>query len=324
MKKSLLGSLVRGVFRNRSLFLFWGAAAVVAASFRSDPDGGMATILGGLAIAQGVWAIAAAHIARKALLDYPEANVQGLFAVARQHAIGAGLALIAVAIFFVGFLLVFAPRAHAGELPTGFSTYGPVLKAEQMRLWPQHPRPALLAGLVEQESCPSLTSKSCWNPSARLKTAREEGAGLGQITRAYRQDGSLRMDSLAGLRAHYGVELNEWSWSNVYARPDLQLRAIVLMSRDAVAAFPAGVPARLEFGDAAYNGGTRDVQNERRACALTPGCDPGQWFGNVEAHCVKSRQALYGNRSACDINRLHVHNVFLVRQWKYVAPMAAM
>jgi hypothetical protein len=37
----------------------------------------------------------------------------------------------------------------------------------------------------------------------------------------------------------------------------------------------------------------------------------------VERHCLKSRQPLYGNRSACDINREHVKNVFQVRLAKY-------
>jgi len=32
---------------------------------------------------------------------------------------------------------------------------------------------------------------------------------------------------------------------------------------------------------------------------------------------LKSRQPLYGGRNACDINREHVHNVFLVRVEKY-------
>ena len=316
----MLKNFMRIFRRHRTLFLLLGATGAAVASFLSDPDGGLSTLLGGLAILQGVWAIAAAFWARKALMDYPEADQRLLFAKASESATGAGLALIACAIMFAALVLVFAPRAHAADLPAGFLQYGAALKAEQQRYWPEHPAPWLLAALVEQESCISLRHSRCWNPSARLKTSREEGAGMGQITRAYRADGSLRFDSLEGLRRQYGAAMGELSWGNVYTRPDLQLRGIVLMSRDAARPFRAA-SAMLAFGDAGYNGGVSGVQKERRACALTDGCDAGQWFGNVEAHCLKSRQPLYGGRNACDINREHVHNVFLVRAAKYRCAM---
>lgn len=306
--------------RHRTLFLFIGVALAAILSFCSDPDSGLSTALGGLAIIQGVWAIAAAHWARKALMDYPEADQRRLFTKASESPVGAGLALIALAILFAALLMVFSPRAHATEIPPGAVKYLPMLKAEQMRIWPNHPAPWLLAGLVEQESCISLKSQKCWNPGARLKSAREEGAGMGQITRAYRADGSLRFDALADLRDRHADELDGWSWENVYSRPDLQLRSIVIMSKEAAYRFREAV-AMLDFGDAGYNGGPADVQKERRACALTKGCDAGQWFGHVELHCLKSRQPIYGGRSACDINREHVRNVLLVRSQKYLALM---
>lgn len=302
----------RAARRHRSWFLGAGSLIALTLSLQSDPDGGLSTALGIVSLVQGVAAVALAHWGRKALMDYPEADMRLLFTEARRSATGAGLALIAMAIIFVGLLLVFAPRAHAGELPAGFHKYGPALKAEQRHYWPSHPDPVLLAALVEQESCVSLKSPRCWNPAARLKSAREEGAGVGQITRAYTATGSLRFDALTEQRARYRDDLAELTWANVYTRPDLQLRALVLMSRDAAAPFRAA-PAALAFGDAGYNGGIGGVQRERRACALSIGCDPAEWFGNVEQHCLKSRQPLYGGRSACDINREHVKNVFFRR-----------
>lgn len=318
--KTILILALRSLLRHRTLFLIGGAVATLFVSLRCDPDSGMATFLGGLSLAQGIWAVAAAHWGRKALLDYPEADLRRLFDVAGSSATGAGLALVAVAIMFLGLLLVFSPRAHAAELPAGYIKYGPVLRREQKAIWPGHPDPAVLAALIEQESCVSLASPSCWNPAARLKTKREEGAGMGQITRAYNADGSLRFDALGDLHRRYGDELGALSWDNVYTRPDLQLRGVVLTSRDAARPFKAA-PAMLAFADAGYNGGIEGVQRERRACALVHGCDPGQWFGNVELHCLKSRQALYGGRSACDINREHTRNVMRVRRAKYAASM---
>lgn len=305
-------------FRHRHLFLLGGTLLALVLSLLSDPDSGLSTLLGGVAIVQGIWAVTVAHWARKALADYPEADQRGLFAKALETSTGAGLALIALSILFFGLLLVFAPRAHAAaEPPPGYFQYGPVLRAELQKYWPSHPDFPSVAALVEQESCVSLKSPRCWNPGARLKTSREEGAGMGQITRAYRQDGSLRFDALAGLVDQYGDDLHGLSWDTVYQRPDLQLRALVLMSRDAAQPFRHTL-AWLQFGDAGYNGGVAGVRRERSACALTPLCDPGQWFGHVEMHCLKSRQPLYGGRSACDINREHVANVFLVRRARYV------
>lgn len=309
--------MIKAIFRYRTVFLFGGAIIATCLSLLTDPDkNGLSTLLGGLGLIQGVWAVALAHWSRKAIADYKEADQQSLFKKASEHPIGAGLALVALAITFVGLLLVFSPRAHAATLPDGFGQYGHILKAEQAKYWPDHPRVPLLAALIEQESCVSLKSPRCWNPSARLKSDREEGAGMGQITRTYRADGSLRFDSLTDLKTQYAADLGEWSWSNVYARPDLQLRAVVILSRDSAKPFKT-TASWLQFGDAGYNGGVAGVQKERRACGLTIGCDPGQWFGHVEKHCLKSRQPLYGGKSACDINREHVYNVFTIRVKKY-------
>jgi hypothetical protein len=131
---------------------------------------------------------------------------------------------------------------------------------------------------------------------------------------------------LADLRSRYPAALGEMTWGNVYQRADLQLRAIVLMSRgnyQNLRRVIADPHAALAFSDAAYNGGMGGVQADRRACNLKRGCDPQRWFGNVELTCTKSRAALYGLRSACDINREHVRNVMLLRSPKYRALMGA-
>lgn len=333
--------------RHRSLFLFGGAVLATGLSLWSDPDNGISTLMGGLALVQGIWAVAMAHIARKMILDDKDASWSKLFAKAAENSVGAGLALIAGAIIFVGLLLVFAPRASAAtvdelnlkferelqtfnvttvdarnvsvvkrpDIPAGVYQHGPVLLQEQRRFWPSHPDIPILYALVEQESCVTLKSKGCWNPGARLRSDREEGAGMGQITRAWRKDGSLRFDSLSSMSRNYEA-LRDLSWDNVYKRPDLQLRAMVLLSRDSTKPFTETSEA-LAFGDAAYNGGVRGVQRERRACVLSGLCNAGKWFDNVEFKCLKSRVHLYGTRSACDINREHVRNVMLVRRHKY-------
>jgi hypothetical protein len=71
------------------------------------------------------------------------------------------------------------------------------------------------------------------------------------------------------------------------------------------------------FADAAYNGGIGGLDKEIKACYLTKECDHKKWWGNVENFCMKSKVALYGNRSACDINRHHVSDVIKTRSPKY-------
>lgn len=312
-------NFLRGLKRHRAVFLMGGAILATVLSLLTDPDSGLSTALGWLGLAQAVWAVGASHWARKALMDYPEADMRKLFAKAGENAVGSGLALIAIAIVFFGLLMVFSPRAHAEALPANAIKYLPTLKSEQIKHWANHPDPAALAGLAEQESCVSLKSSRCWSPKAQLMTDREEGAGVGQITRAYRKDGSIRFDTLTDLSRKY-APLSELSWGNVYSRPDLQFAALVLLSKESAMPFRAA-KAMLEFGDASYNGGVSGVQIERRACAMKQGCDSGLWFGHVENHCMKSRQPIYGKRSACDINREHVRNVFQVRRAKYVSAM---
>lgn len=102
------------------------------------------------------------------------------------------------------------------------------------------------------------------------------------------------------------------------------MHAILVKLRDCHRRFErlklADEMARLACCDAAYNGGLGGVQQERKLCALTAGCDPDQCFGHVEHHSNKSRAKwqCYGT-SAFDINRAHVRATVLLepRRWWY-------
>ena len=180
------------------------------------------------------------------------------------------------------------------------------------------PKAWYLAGTVEQESCISLKHSKCWNPNVELKTHREQGVGLGQITRAYTSTGALRFDALAEIRDKH-KELKEMSWSNIKSRPDLQIRATILKSRDNFEHYAkyADTENALIFGMVSFNGGVGGLDRERRACVLTKGCNPNVWFDNVELLCLKSKAILYGKRSACDINREYPINIVKIRSNKY-------
>lgn len=204
-------------------------------------------------------------------------------------------------------------------IPEQAYQYFPYIVQEADLYTPTLTPTAYYGALIEHESCVSLKAKRCWSPTSELKTSREQGVGLGQITRAYHPSGKLRFDTLQELKQKHSQELKELSWSTVKQRVDLQIRAIVLLTKanyDQLYSIPDSYQ-KLAFTDSAYNGGLRDVNKDRRLCGLTQGCNSLIWFNNVEKHCSKSQKKLYGNRSACDINRTHVRDVLITRLPKY-------
>ena len=206
-------------------------------------------------------------------------------------------------------------------IPPQAYEYIPIIKKEVSQIFPDFPYPFYFGALIEHESCVSLLNKKCWNPSSELKTKRERGIGFGQVTIAYRDNGDVRFDTLTDLVKKHRDYLKDLSWNNIIDRPDLQIRAIILLYKDnykhpAISRVPR--IQRLAMADSAYNGGMRDVIKSRTVCGMTYNCDPNNWFNNVENNNVKSTRKLYGNRSARDINNHHVRDVILVRSTKYI------
>ncbi|TXI23123.1 MAG: hypothetical protein E6Q67_04910 [Roseateles sp.] len=300
------------MLRRRHLILF-GAVTMVALAYLTDPGHGAETSVMLMSVAIGLVAVLFAHWGRKWLHDYPEADMRKLFAMAGRSPVGAGLALVALAIVSSALLGLFGRNAHAAAIPAQAEALLPVLHREIKAAWPAHPWPAYYGGLIEHETGP-CPGRQCWRPTARLKSAREEGAGLAQITRTWDADGKPRFDVLAELRDAFPAALGELSWLTIYERPELQMRAMVIKSRTDWRWMRSW--ARIEFMDLAWNAGRGRVSQDRRACGLKPGCDPAQWFGHVETTCTASRVALYGRRSACDISRHHVADV-MARATKY-------
>jgi hypothetical protein len=300
---------------------------VVIAVNSFGPDGWREPLVRLLWLSWAAVCLAMAHSGRKALFDYAEGSEA--WRKAMGHPIGAGLAFLGLCIVSVGLFLglVSFARADAPDVqtfvPTAAVRLAPVATAEIERTWPAMHRRSYLGALVEQETCISLTHRTCWSPQARLLTSREEGAGLGQITRAWDAAGNLRFDALAETRALAQVDLAELDWQTVYTRADLGLRAALVKVKDCDARLQRlGHFAdldRVAFCDAAYNGGWGGMVQDRARCALQPGCDPAQWFGHVEATSGKSRTKWQGyGQSAFDINRGHVRATVIVRRPKYL------
>jgi hypothetical protein len=220
--------------------------------------------------------------------------------------------------FLIALLVLLSVPAAAESVPARAEIYLPTLVGAQRSIWPDAPTPSFLAGQVEQESCITLKHSKCWNPTAQLKTSREWGRGLGQVTTAYRADGTIRFDKQEELRQQF-PSLRGWTTAR-WADATFQMTAIVEMdksiyTRQRDAATPRD---RLAFTLSAYNGGEGGVLQDRRLCANTKGCDPTRWAGHVERTSLKNKVASAGyGKSFFEINREYVTNILDVRRHKY-------
>lgn len=199
------------------------------------------------------------------------------------------------------------------ELPANALRYLPVLQQEIETHWPSAFRKSVFGGQIEQETCPSLRSKKCWSPNAELKTDREYGFGLGQITVTAKFDNFKEAKKLH-------PSMKDWTWENRYDAV-YQIRTMVLMDRFNFNKFSWARDdnERMAFSFAAYNGGIGGVLSDRVVCRSSNTCDESRWFENVERTSRKAKVAANGyGKSFFEINREYVRNIMTVRHKKYV------
>jgi hypothetical protein len=198
-------------------------------------------------------------------------------------------------------------------LPKLATLYIPLLTTQIAALWPAMPAPSTLAAQIEQETCVSLTSTRCWNPKTELKTEREYGFGLGQLTV------TPKFNNFEAAKG-WDKSLKDWKWEDRYD-PTMQIRALVAYDRNLYRAitFAADDANRLQFAFSAYNGGLGGVINDRHVCMATKGCDPSRWFGHVELTSLKAKTAVKGyGQSFYEINRGYVRAIWFDRRQRYL------
>jgi hypothetical protein len=194
--------------------------------------------------------------------------------------------------------------------------YIPAIVTEIKNNFATLPKPILVAGQVEQETCASV--KKCWNPKTELKTSREYGFGLGQLTIAYNADGTERMNNFTAAKK-LDKSLANWKWEDRY-NASYQIRVMVIMDRIAYnqVSFASDPYERMAFMFSGYNGGVGGVIKDRNICKSKAGCDPNKWFGNVEKYTYRNTKPVDGyKKSFFDINREYVVNIMNVRWKKY-------
>lgn len=186
----------------------------------------------------------------------------------------------------------------------------PLIKIETKLYAPGLKSPWVIPALMDHETCPGYKSYKCFNTSAELKTSREQGLGLPQMTRTWNPDGSIRFDNIKNLREKYPKELGELDWDTFKEMPQLQIRSAVILFYEDYRrlALVKSEDERLRMTRSSYNGGGGRVATARSKCKLTTNCDPQVWYLNVEKHLPQSRTPMkgYGNRSPYEINTHYV------------------
>lgn len=230
---------------------------------------------------------------------------------------------------FVGAVFAVSVWAATTQLPTNAKTYIPVLNTVLGTYWPDVSSPWYLGGQIEQETCPSLKSKQCWSPHAELKTYREYGFGLGQLTITYNKNGTERFNSFKDVQT-LDKSLKGWKFSDRFD-PNKQIRALVATDRSnwnkVTGVTDDRERAAMMF--VSYNAGFGRVLSDRRLCKAestkAAPCDPDKWFGNVEHHSYlkKTKAAAGYSKTFFQTSREYPSNIINIRSPKYkglVAP----
>lgn len=187
-------------------------------------------------------------------------------------------------------VLVFSlPSASAGSVLDTARPHLPTLIEAVVLHWPGAPCRENFAGQVEQESR--------WKTTARLKTSREDGRGLVQLTVAYDAAGKERFNAFRDAMAFKA--LRSWDYKKDPENVKFQLSYLVLMDRSNFRQFEKYFDddvSRWAAALVAYNAGGGTVIGRRTAAKGITRINARKWFGDGLESCrlpYESRK-LYG------------------------------
>jgi hypothetical protein len=196
-------------------------------------------------------------------------------------------------------------------------THLPQLDSLITQHWPDNNCRAFIAGQIEQETCASL--KKCWNSTTELKTEREYGFGLGQITVAFNKDGSERFNSFVEAKKKYKELLGAWKWEDRY-NVTAQLTYIVLECKTSFVKWRNSFDSDVQTFAAvfvSYNAGAGTVLKRKALCQLTDGCNTASWFGGLASVHLKTEEVLLYGKELYKRRNEYPQNIIAVRSKKY-------
>lgn len=219
---------------------------------------------------------------------FPTLNIDAALQKATSYAISSAFVWLGfVALMVTVLILVVGSIAHAAGIPERAHQYLPTLSRSINQHWAEAPYREVMPGQVEQESS--------WKETATLRTNRELGRGLTQLTITYNRDGSERYNAYRDAVAM--APLSTWHWRSDPYNVQNQLTYLVLRDRNAFAQTRLMMINDAEAWKAAlvaYNAGMGRVLS-RRVNAGVMGLSRSIWTGGLEhAHGQKENAILYG------------------------------
>ena len=213
---------------------------------------------------------------------------------------------------FVNYTELELTPKQVNAVPKAFLPHHETLIKVMKSTWKDIPVPSVIPALFEQETCYSATHYKCWNVKAELKTDREYGFGLGQLTVTSKFNAWNEAKDL-------DKRLKDWKWEDRYNAEYQMIAGVAMLKRNwNIFKYAVNDIERFAFSTASYNGGIGGIQADQRVCRNTKGCNEWVWFGNVENTSLKAKTALKGyGKSFYETNREHTYNILKVRRFKY-------
>ena len=204
----------------------------------------------------------------------------------QHNTVASALVFLGIIALLVTIILVAVPSAHSSTLDQA-RPYLPTLSQAIDAQWPAMPLRHIPAGQIEQESS--------WKEKATLKTSRELGRGLVQMTIAYDKTGKERFNiyrDAARMR-----QLAAWDWQRDPYNIRYQLTFLVLQDRSnfaRVRPYTVNDTEALKCALVCYNAGTGRWLS-RRNNARRLGLPADRWDGGLDGAYSKGEAALlYG------------------------------